>query len=109
MKTERVVESWPVLVQALAVHVRATILALVPVAGVCWSAQDGGDAGFFFVNVLMSFVLFCFKALLSPGSRLSHVLSHGVAVFGGLVRGRGLGWVGTGGQIVGADGHSPGH
>lgn len=65
--------------------------------------------GFFFVNVLMSFVLFCFKALLSPGSRLSHVLSHGVAVFGGLVRGRGLGWVGTGGQIVGADGHSPGH
>lgn len=40
--------------------------------------------------------------------RLGHVLSHGVAMFGGLVGGGGLWWMGTRGQGVG-DGHSPGH
>lgn len=40
--------------------------------------------------------------------RLSHVLSHGVAMFGELVRGGGLWRMGTGGQGVG-DGHSPRH
>lgn len=61
------------------------------------------------------FFLFClFTSVLAPCSvtaavlRLSHVLSHGVAMFGGLVGGGGLWRMGTGGQRVG-DGNSPRH
>lgn len=51
---------------------------------------------------------FYFTQITAAVLRLSHVLSHGVAMFGGLAGGGGLWRMGTRGQIMG-NGHSPGH
>lgn len=82
-------------------------------AGSLLVGSDGWSQAYSWMVELLFFFLL-FTSVSAPCSviaavlRLSHVLSHGVAMFGGLVGGCGLWRMGTGGQGVG-DGHPPRH